>query len=115
MKTTNAGELKWNYTAGATAEEHTESGQTSTGWLHMAITWDKIQDEVKFYLDGVQVGTTQSSLGSWSGSLASDKCVIGAQDNSGAAVWYGYLAHVALWDKALSGKQVLWVSKENMG
>lgn len=114
-KTSADGTLKWGYVAGGTAITTTKSGVTSTGWLHMAITWDKSADEVKFFLNGVKQGATQSGLGVWAGDLADDKCVIGAMDNTGDSVWYGYLAHVAVWDKVLSERQIQWASKENMG
>ena len=113
IRKTGSSAIQFAYIAASTSETYSESGMTSTDWINAAITWSSSVDQVKFFLDGAQVGSTQTGLGTWAGSLASTLCNIGASDNSGSDPWCGWLAHVALWDKVLTPNQVLWSSKEN--
>jgi hypothetical protein len=76
------------------------------GWLMGAATRGEIADEVKFYLDGAQSGSTQSGLGVYSGSLTNTYTVIGAALASGGSYWHGSIAHVAIWDTPLSAPQI---------
>jgi hypothetical protein len=40
-------------------------------WTHAAMTWDTAADEFKAYINGSQVGTTQTGLGTWAGTVTS--------------------------------------------
>lgn len=43
---------------------------TDDGAWHLAtLTWDKLADELKGYIDGAQIGTTQTGLLNWIGAL----------------------------------------------
>jgi hypothetical protein len=96
------------YVAGATTDATSETGgQTSTAWRHAAITVSKAADQMRLYVNGVQVGTTQSTLGTWAGTLANTRCVIGAADTALSNPWLGNLAHVAVFTRALSAADVL--------
>lgn len=39
-----------------------------SGWHHWALTWNKTANQLKAYIDGVQVGTTQAGLGTFTGT-----------------------------------------------
>ncbi len=81
----------------------------------LALTWDHTADEVKAFMDGEQVGTTQTSLGTWNATgLNTTLTVIGANGASGTVNWAGYLAHVALWDVALSATEIDSLAKINI-
>ena len=85
----------------------------STAWNHLAITWSKssgASGEVKAYINGVQVGTTQQTLGVWAGDLAATTVDIGAVSTVPASVWDGYLAHAAIWKTPLSAAQILTIA-----
>ncbi len=94
------------YYAGAVTKEAPETiGQTSTDWRWYCITWDKnagADGEMKFYVNNVQVGTTQTGLGTWSGNLATAGRAIGANDNVGGSGWLGYLSEFVLFSRAIS-------------
>ena len=78
---------------------------TPTAWFHHAITWSTTADEQRNYYAGSQYGTTQTSLGSWTGTLADTWCYIGAYNN-GTLPWYGWLAHAALFDYPMTATQI---------
>lgn len=61
-----------------------------TEWLCFAMTWDTSaggSGELKAYVNGVQVGTTQTSIGTFSGSLDSTQCCIGATNTTNGNNW----------------------------
>lgn len=100
-RSTADGSVSLNYRAGGTLEQRTKAGLSTTDWFHLALTWDKAADEVKAYYNGVQEGTTSTGLGVWAGALASNDCEISTVNYS------GFLAHAALFNKALTAAQVL--------
>jgi hypothetical protein len=86
--------------AGGTAETHTEAGQSSTAWMHYALTWSETADEVKYYLNGVLLAT-DTTIGTWNGDADWSPMIIGAASGAPANVWSGGLAHCAFWGSAL--------------
>jgi hypothetical protein len=111
-KSSTSNQIEFGYIAGGTSKTVAKTSVSTTGWFVVGITWDKAADQVKAYFDGVQVGATQTSLGTWSGSLSSSGCAVGASDSSGSDPWQGYIGHVAVWDLALSEMQSLWMATE---
>jgi hypothetical protein len=75
-------------------------------WHHLAMTHDKANDAFKAYLDGAQVGATQTGLGVWGGTLGVTSTCVGAYNTSAASPWSGTLAHVALFTRPLSPAQI---------
>lgn len=102
---TTANTLSIFYIAGGTNKNRAIT-ISSTAWNCYVITWSKSADEVKVYLNGVQQGATLTGLGTWAGSLLSTTTQIGAQDTSGTNPWFGWLAHVAIGNRALTGAEV---------
>jgi hypothetical protein len=97
-KDTAAGTLKLTYRAGGTASAVSVGGVSETGWLCLALTWDRAagaSGEVRAYLTG---------LGTWAGAVA--YATAGAGDLTPTAVWDGWLAHVVLWRRALGPDEV---------
>lgn len=80
----DAGSLVFEYVAGGTSElisaAHPNSGNTTEleKWHHYKITWSVANDQVKAYVDGIQFGTTQTTLGTWAGALATATIGAGA-------------------------------------
>lgn len=104
------GTTKWRYRAGGVTEPINKS-ITSADWLCLALTWDKAADEMKAYYNGTQEGGTQTGLGTWAGSLASNYSVFGTDAASGGNYfWSGFLAHAALWDAALDDDQLVYLA-----
>lgn len=84
----------------------TVSSYSPTDWVHFAVTVSEAADEMKAYLDGVQTGSTQTGLGTWTGSLSSTSCCIGSDTTSTDEPWSGYLAHVSVFDSPLSANDI---------
>ncbi|MEE9602617.1 MAG: DUF2341 domain-containing protein, partial [Thermoguttaceae bacterium] len=66
----------------------------------VTLTWDKAADEMKAFIDGTQVGTTQTGLGNWSGTLT--EAAIGATSNDHTKEFDGMIDEVRLSDIARS-------------
>lgn len=96
------GSIRWQYKAGGTTKTDTKSGVSEAGWFHLAITISATADEVKYFYGGSQHGSTDSSLGTWSGALSSTQTCVGAVTNSPTSPFDGYLAHCAVWNFALA-------------
>ena len=103
IKTNTNNRLEFTYNAGATSKTVYKDSMTETGWMHLALTWDKTADQVKAYYNGSQEGTTQTTLGTWAGSLSNAR--IGAY-NATLFRWHGWLADVALWTSALDADTI---------
>ena len=91
--------------AGGTPSFETIVTDGTSAWQAVAITWSESGDAFKVYLDGVQVGTTQTGLGSWSGAPTSMKI-----SRTSLAAWDGALAQVSLWDSVLSDTEIAVLS-----
>jgi len=65
----------------------------NVNWFSTVLTWDTVTDELKVYINGAQVGATQTTLGTWVGALNNTLCAIGANGTGGSQPWYGYHAH----------------------
>lgn len=103
---TNNGVISCIYTAGGTVKSVSISGLSTTGWIHLFVTWSKSGDAFKAYLNGAQSGATQTGLGTFAGALSSTRTVLGATSTTPTAVTSGYLAHWGLWTRALSAAEV---------
>lgn len=96
--------LAWLYRSGGTITQVKNAGYSAVNWFHLALTWAAVADEVKAYYNGTQAGATVNGLGVWAGvpSLS----VIGAATIPPINVWDGYLAHAAVWNRALTPAEI---------
>jgi len=101
------GSIRIEYNAGGTSEIVDVPTGSPSSWVNLTITWNKSANEMKAYLNGSQNGSTQAIDGTWAGSLNQILCCIGASAETPAQVIYGYLAHCAIWTKALTAPQIL--------
>ncbi|MBN1679580.1 MAG: LamG domain-containing protein [Anaerolineae bacterium] len=93
------------YLAGGVSRGVSRSGLSSeTDWLHVAVTVSASANELRWYWNGTQYGSTITGLGTWSGAIT--LAVIGAMNTTPDCPWLGGIAHVALWDTALSADQI---------
>lgn len=106
-------QLTCEYSANGVTKSVTVTSYSPTGWVHFAVTvsYSTGTGEMKFFLDGVQQGTTQTGLGQWNNAqgLQTDICIGAATPSTN--FWSGDLAHVAVWDKALLVTEVINLSK----
>ena len=79
------------------AVNHTTS---QTDWFTAGISWSVAEDEFKVYIDGAQVGTTQTGLASITGSL---DFFIGS--DLGGNGWDGNVGLVPIWDTPITDAQ----------
>jgi len=103
-------QFRLRHKAGGTAKDTVLSGQADTDFFCIAITWSSNADEVRVFKGGVQQGNTLNSLGTWSGDLSSNQTILGADKTTPAASWSGYIAHVALWGRALDAAEIEYLS-----
>src|SRR3970040_3135048 len=108
-KTAVANTFRVAYIAGGTTKSVSpviyEPGLSDMGknWHHLAITLSTTADEAKVFLDGAQSGSTLTSLGTWSGAVASDLFVLGSASTTAANVWLGWVRQHAIWSVVLHG------------
>lgn len=110
-KTATANTLRAAYIAGSTTKSvspkvYARLGGQKAEWHHLAMTYSAADDAVKVYLDGAQSGSTATSLGTWSGSVASTIYVIGASATTPSNVFKGWIAHVAQWTTVLTADEI---------
>jgi len=93
------------YKAAGVQETIYATSLTSTDWVHYAVTWSNVADEVKFFVNGVQAGGTQTGLGSWTGNLSAANTKIGAYDASQLS-WNGWLGHVVVLNRVATPAEI---------
>ena len=99
--------IDWNYIAGGVTENIALGALTTTDWMHIGMTWSLsagANGEVKAYYNGAQSGATQVTLGAWAGAIIN--ATIGATNVVPSNVWNGYLAHCAVWNRALAPAEI---------
>ena len=67
----------------------------STSWFMAGITWSKSADQVKFFLNGSQLGDTATGLGILVGPIIDGRCNVGASVTTSNA-WNGWIGHAIL-------------------
>lgn len=78
----------------------------SLSYYNTTMTWSKSADQFKVYINSV-LQSTSTGLGIWGNVII--KGQIGA-NGSGATLWSGSIAHVALWNTPLTASQILALS-----
>ena len=94
--------MRFQYKAGGTTKkiDHSVSIENDGNWHHVAITWDTSADELKGYIDGSAVGSTQSSLGPWSGSI--NAFAIGKNSLANNSYWTGHIDQLSIFTSVVS-------------
>jgi hypothetical protein len=98
--------MNWQYKAGGVTKQVQNAAMNQTAFINVALTWDKVADEVRAFLNGVQTGATLNGLGVWAGAPGVTTTCIGSASTAPATVWDGWLAHCALWNRCLTPAQV---------
>lgn len=91
------------HSGGGTFDSYRMTVGPTIDWFHICMTWDQPGDLIVYYLNGTQV-STDVGIGVWAGALSI--ALIGAQNLAPTAVWSGYLAHYAVWDRELASGEV---------
>ena len=98
--------LYWGYRSNDVLETVEKSPISETGWFHVGITWSLLADKVIYYYNGSQEGATDTTLGTWAEDLTTTKCTLASVNTTPSSPFYGYLAHCAVWDSALTPAQM---------
>ena len=111
VRTSTAGYPFWEFRAGGTLTQiYRPSAVELEAWLHMAVTWDEnagANGEIRAFFNGTQYGTAQNYPATSWNATEMTRSMIGAYDNVGPIkLWLGRVAHVALWNRALSPSQI---------
>jgi len=98
----SSNEFKFMYKAAGTNTQviHTAGSIEGDGnWHHFAMTWNVIGNKLLAYIDGQQVGTTQTTFGTWSGTPSVFE--LGRNGLSGTGYWIGKLDEISLFSLQL--------------
>lgn len=98
--------LRFFYKAGGTSKDVTGAYGGQTTWIHVCMTVSRTAGEMKAYVNGVQVGTTQAIATNWAGALPGTRSNIGCNTGVTNEVWKGWIADVAIWKTALTPTEV---------
>jgi len=74
--------------------------EASSEFRKVTLTWDEVEDELKVYLDGEQIGSTQTSIDTFSGSLNASTNLGATYDEN--STWEGDVDEVRISDIARS-------------
>ena len=106
FRTTTNNQLQFTYTGAGTVKTVSDTSLAGvTSWFLLTETWSKSADQLKAYINGSQVGTTQTGLTTWTGALSNTLTVLGA-NNTSANFFSGYLAKAAVWKTPLSAAEI---------
>jgi len=106
-KNTVSNGLRFHYLAGGTTVAVLDTSLNgSLDFFHAAMTVSLAADEMKAYLNGSQIGTTQTGLGIWSGNLDTNRACIGATSITPVEVTNGRLAHVAIVNRVATSAEI---------
>lgn len=97
--------IEWNYESGDAKKTVLKTSISETGWMHIAMTWSKTGDAMKAYYGGSQEGSTQSSLGTWAGTLGADT-IVGAGTDDPNNPTSGLIAHFGVWTTPLGASDI---------
>ena len=104
VKDGGANDIRSRYEAATTVEVNVHTVST-TAWFSLAMSWSAADDKVRYYLNGAPDGAAGTGLGVWAGNIGS--ALIGASTTGPLAPWNGYIAHMVVWDRALTPAEVL--------
>lgn len=100
-KSTTNNTIEFLYIAGGTTTQINVGSLSSTAWQCFGLTWNRTTNELKAYIDGIQVGVTTTISGTWSGTVAA--ILVGNTANA----WDGGGAGVKAWNRELSQPELV--------
>ena len=94
--------FRFTYKAGGEQQiaEVTTTEEIDGNWTHLAMTWDTSADELKGYVNGSQVGGTQSGLGAFEGTI--ENCYFGRNTLAENSYFNGYIDEISIFDEVIN-------------
>ena len=113
LKSSTANKISGSYMAGSSDKTRLSDAQTTTDWFLAAFTYSVSGNAGILYFNGVKQGATLTTLGTWSGNLATTFCQIGAQVKTTPALpENGYLQYALILNRAATASE--FISLYNM-
>lgn len=110
VRTNGDGTITFIGRRGATTKTAARRCPTTARWVHYSLRWSTSGNALALHINGTkQLPVVQSSLGTWSGALASGTCQWGAYDTS-TFRWPGSMAHMILCNAAPTDAQIAQAS-----
>lgn len=106
LKNAANGRIDFQREGATTVDEVTKLTVSTTAWTNVVLTWSEAGDKFIVYWNGAQEGSTQTGLGTWSGSLDSTLTTLGALSTVPTNVWDGHLAQFFVWTTPLTADDV---------
>lgn len=100
-----AGNIIAQYTAGGVSKFAGYTPLYAAGWLDVAMTWSKTADALAIYFNGMQQTSVKTGLGTWAGTPIGIR--IGSKYDNSGGFFSGDMAHVAVFNRALSAAEVV--------
>lgn len=102
--------------AGGTSRNHYAAFNAPTTWVMIGVTWSVSGAKVVPYVNGAKA-LDVAAPGTWSGTLSSAGCVLGALTTAAGSLWSGSIAHAILLNRAATEAEMLslyrnWIGAE---
>lgn len=109
LKPTSNNQLQFRFRAGGgTTASVTASITPTTNLFSVGITWERGSvNLMKAFYNGVQIGTSQSIAGIWSGAPAATTSCLGAATTAPTSPWKGWLGHAVFANRVATDDEML--------
>jgi len=99
---------KWSWYVRTTDNWYGVLNNTSygSGWKNVVGTWSGISNESKLYINGVQIGSTTSTVGSTL-NVTNNNFVLGGYDGSTSFDYDGIISNSQIYNRALSAPEIM--------
>jgi len=115
LKGSTVNQFQFSYVAGGTSKNVTVGSFNPSNFFCAVMTVSVIANQMKAHINGAQVGTTMTGLGTWVGALASNLCLIGGQTTIPGLPFNGLAAHCALWSTPLPADVIAYLGRYDPG
>ena len=100
-------------TAGAVNRIVNLDAISNTDWIMLGLEWSQAGDFVKAYYNGVQTGSTLTSIGTWAGGALANRRV--GTSSASANGWDGYIAEVAIFSAPIGAVAMAALATDALG
>jgi hypothetical protein len=101
IKPTAANTFQFIYNGNSSNNRVNEWSLSSTEWMHLVLTISVTANQMRTYINNVAFSPVTSSITAWAGTP-----IIGIGCDGALSWWKGWLAHIAIWNRALSAAEV---------
>lgn len=110
VKSASANIISVIYSAGGSNKFVDTSSFSLTTWINFLVTWSVTNNRMKWYINGIQNGSNQTSIGTWVGALAPTLTMIGAGSTAPGNVWPGFAGPALILNKEATPSEVAAVA-----